>query len=66
MVGEHIRQRRILDSLIERARSADFIELPLLVLGFVRLLQIDIEEEEESFLSADLLRDDVISLPEPE
>jgi hypothetical protein len=63
---EHERQRRILASLISDSEKAGEIELALLTLGFVQLLRIDMEEEEATMLSADLLRDDPITIPEAE
>ncbi len=63
---EHVRQRSMLDSLIGDASRVDQNTLALLSLGFVKLLQNDMEEEEASVLSENLLRDDPIVIPEPE
>lgn len=63
---EHERQRRILDSLLSDSEKADEVQLALLTLGFVQLLRIDMDEEEATMLSADLLRDDPITMQEAE
>ena len=63
---EHRKQYRVLESAAVDPAKADAEALALLVLGLVQWLRADMREEERSFLDADLLRDDTVTIPEAE
>jgi len=68
VLAEHADQRRRLDELIEHLADADCSDAALTIEleSLLEDLLTDMEHEERSVLSERLLRDDVITLGEPE
>jgi iron-sulfur cluster repair protein YtfE (RIC family) len=63
LLNEHINQRAELDTLIEGIEGGwDPQRLAVATRALVTELMVDMEEEERGCLSAELLRDDVISV----
>ncbi len=64
LAREHVEQRDLLQYILDRLRNTDRASILLgrELLAFVDVLLADMQQEEQTVLDADLLRDDVVGI----